>query len=87
MAEKFMHSPSDLLEELLKAVAKALVEHPEGVQVWAVQGKSVTILELWVHPDGFVIGHHGRIAEALRTIFGAAGMKQHKRVTVEILEE
>ena len=29
-----------------------------------------------------MIGRHGRIANALRTIFGAAGMKQHKRVTV-----
>jgi len=47
----------------------------------------VTILELRVHPEdvGQVIGHHGRIAKALRTIFGAAGMKRHKRVTVEIL--
>lgn len=46
------------------------------------------ILELRVHPEGvgFVIGRHGRIAEALRTILGAAGMKQHKRVTVAILE-
>ena len=83
-----MYSPSDLLEELLEAIAKTLVDRPEEVQVQAVRGQSVTILELRVHPEdvGFVIGHHGRIAEALRTIFAAAGMKQHKRVTVEILE-
>jgi predicted RNA-binding protein YlqC (UPF0109 family) len=83
-----MYSPSDLLEELLEAIATTLVDHPEGVQVRAVQGQSVTILELQVHPEdvGQVIGHHGRIAQALRTIFGAAGMKQHKRVKVVILE-
>jgi predicted RNA-binding protein YlqC (UPF0109 family) len=82
-----MHSPFDVLEELLEAIAKTLVDHPEGVQVRAVQGQAMTILELRVHPDdvGQVIGHHGRIAKALRTILGSAGMKRHKRVTVGIL--
>ena len=83
-----MHSPFDFPGELLEAIAKTLVDHPEGVQVRAVQGQAVTILELRVHPEdvGQVIGHHGRIAEALRTIFGAAGMKRHMRVTVQIIE-
>jgi predicted RNA-binding protein YlqC (UPF0109 family) len=64
------------------------VDHPEEVQVRAVQGQAVSILELRVHPEdvGMVIGRHGRTAEALRTIFGAAGRKLHKRVTVVILE-
>ena len=82
-----MYSPSDLLEELLSAIAKTLVDHPEEVQVRVIHGKAVTMLELRVHPEdaGQVIGHHGRIAKALRTIVGAAGMKRRKRVTVEIL--
>jgi hypothetical protein len=75
------------MKELLEMLAKALVDHPEGVLVRSVDGQHVTVLELSVHPEdgGQVIGHHGRIAEALRTILGAAGRKQHKRVTVEIL--
>jgi len=83
-----MHSSFDVLEELLEAIAKTLVDHPEEVQVRAVQGQAVRILELRVHPEdvGRVIGHNGRIAEALRTIFGAAGRKLHERVTVVILE-
>ena len=76
------------MKELLEVIAKALVDHPEEVQVRSVEAQAVTILELRVHPEdvGQVIGHHGRIAEALRTIFGAAGMKRHMRVTVEILD-
>jgi predicted RNA-binding protein YlqC (UPF0109 family) len=72
-----MYSPFDLLVELLRAIAKTLVDHPEEVQVHAVQGQSVTMLELRVHPKdiGQVIGYHGRIVGALRTILGAAGMK------------
>ena len=63
-----------------------IVDHPEEVQVHAVQGQAVTTLELRVHPKdiGQVIGYHGRLVEALRTILGAAGMKLHKRVRVEI---
>jgi predicted RNA-binding protein YlqC (UPF0109 family) len=78
---------SGVLEDLLGAIAKMLVDHPEEVQVRVIQGEAVTILELRVHPEdvGQVIGHHGRIAKALRTIFGSAGMKRHKRVTVAIL--
>jgi predicted RNA-binding protein YlqC (UPF0109 family) len=75
------------MKELLEVIAKALVDHPEEVQVRSVEGQAVIILELRVHPEdvGQVIGHHGRIAIALRTIFGAAGMRRHMRVTVEIL--
>ena len=74
-----MYSPVDLLVELLGAIAKTLVDHPEEVQIHAVQGQAMTILELRDHPEdlGQVIGHHGRIAKALRTILGADGMKLH----------
>ncbi len=83
-----MYSPSDLLEELLEVIAKTLVDHPEEVKVRSVVGQQVIVLELCVHPEdvGQVIGHHGRIAEALRTILGAVGTKLQKRVMVEILE-
>ncbi len=69
-------------------IAKALVNQPEEVEVRSVEGQHVIVLELCVHPEdlGRVIGRHGRTAEALRTIFGAAGMKLQKRVKVEIIE-
>ena len=46
------------------------------------------MLELRVHPSdlGKVIGRQGRMAESMRIILGAVGMKLRKRVTVEILE-
>ena len=77
-----------LLKELVEAIAKALVDHPEQVQVRAVEGEQVTVLELRVHPEdlGKVIGRQGRTAKSMRTILGAAGMKLKKRLTLEILE-
>lgn len=76
------------MKELVEAIAKALVEHPEAVQVKSVEGQQVTVLELRVHPEdlGKVIGRQGRTAKAIRTLLGAAGMNVRKRLTLEILE-
>jgi len=38
------------MRELLEAIAKALVDNPDQVQVRAIEGEEVTVLELRVHP-------------------------------------
>jgi hypothetical protein len=77
------------VKELVEAIARALVDHPEEVQVKSVDGSQVTVLELRVHPEdlGKVIGRQGRTAKAIRTLLGAGGMKVRKRFTLEILED
>ena len=76
------------MKELVEAIAKALVDKPDEVQVRSVEGQQVTVLELRVDPTdiGKVIGKQGRTARSMRTILGAAGMKLRKRLTLEILE-
>ena len=76
------------MKDLVESIAKALVDHPEQVQVNSVEGEQVTVLELRVHPEdlGKVIGRQGRTAKSIRTLLGAAGMKLRKRFTLEILE-
>jgi uncharacterized protein len=77
------------MKEFVESIARALVDHPEDVQVRSIEGAQATILELRVHPEdlGKVIGRQGRTAKAVRTLLGAAGMKVHKRFTLEILED
>jgi len=77
------------MKEFVESIAKALVDHPDEVQVRSVDGAQATILELRVNPEdlGKVIGRQGRTAKAVRTLLGAAGMKAHKRFTLEILED
>lgn len=76
------------MKELVEAIAKALVDNPDDVQVRAVDGEQVAVFELRVHPNdlGKVIGRQGRTAESIRTILSAAGMTLRKRVTLEILD-
>lgn len=73
---------------LVEAIAKALVEHPEEVVVREMPAKGDTqVIELKVAASdmGKVIGKHGRIAKALRTVVKANAIKQNKKVIVEIV--
>ena len=76
------------MKELVEHMARALVDHPDEVQVRAVEGEQTTALELRVAPSdlGKVIGRQGRTARSMRAILGAAGMKLKKRLTLEILQ-
>jgi uncharacterized protein len=77
------------MKELVEAIAKALVDHPDDVRVKSLDGQQATVLELRVNPEdlGKVIGRQGRTAKAVRTLLGVAGMKVRKRYTLEILED
>ena len=76
------------MKTLVEDIARSLVDHPDQVQVSEVEGEQTTVLELRVDPAdlGKVIGKQGRTARAMRTLLGAAGTKQNKRVLLEILE-
>ncbi len=83
-----MSEPSGDLRTLIEQIAKSLVDEPDHVTVNEVDGEQAVVLELKVAPHdlGKVIGKQGRTARAMRTLLGAAGMKFHKRYTLEILE-
>ena len=77
------------MTKLVEAIAKSLVDNPEGVIVTESSGRQGTVIQLRVAPDdmGKVIGKQGRIAKALRTVVKAAATKDNKKVTVEIVKE
>jgi predicted RNA-binding protein YlqC (UPF0109 family) len=76
------------MKELIKRIAKALVDHPEQVEVLEVEGEHVLVLELKVAKEdiGKIIGKQGRTARAIRTILSAASAKIKNRAVLEILE-
>lgn len=75
-------------KELVEFIAKSLVDEPSGVVVNQIDGEKSTILELKVSDGdlGKVIGKHGRIAKAVRTILTASANKSGKRMVLEILD-
>jgi uncharacterized protein len=76
------------VKELVEAIAKALVDNPDQVQVRVIDGEKVTVFELRVHPSdtGKVIGRHGRTAQAIRTILYAVGRKLRRHFQLEIVD-
>ena len=77
------------VEELVREIARALVDDPAAVEVQAVDRDDNTVLKLRVAPQdvGKVIGKQGRTARSVRTILGAVSMKLHHRYTLDIMEE
>ncbi len=75
-------------KELVEYIARSLVDDPDGVEVNRIDGEKSTILELRVSESdvGKVIGKHGRIAKAVRTILSASANKSGKRLVLEILD-
>jgi predicted RNA-binding protein YlqC (UPF0109 family) len=76
------------MKELITYIARALVDHPEAVEVSEVEGEQTSVIELKVAKDdlGKVIGKQGRTARAMRTILSAASTKVRKRSVLEIIE-
>lgn len=74
------------LKEVLYGIARAIVDDPDEVTILQTEDEDTVTLTLSVAPDdmGLVIGRHGRIAKAIRTVMKAAAGTVNKKVNVEI---
>lgn len=75
------------MAELVRFIARSLVDNADAVDVREVEDPDATVIELRVAPEdmGKVIGKQGRIAKAIRSIVKAATPKDAKPVFVEIV--
>lgn len=75
------------MKALLEYLVKAIVDVPEEVSVMEVEGEKAVIYEIKVNTSdvGKVIGKHGRIINAIRTIVRAAAVKEGKKVSIELI--
>lgn len=75
------------MRDLVEYIAKSLVDHPEAVEVSQVRGAQAIIIRLRVAPEdkGWVIGRHGRVADAMRTLLRvAASLKARRQAILDI---
>lgn len=75
------------MKELLTDIAKRLVRNPDQVSVNEKSDGDTVVLELSVAADdmGKVIGRHGKIAKAIRSIMKIAAVRENKKVVVDII--
>ena len=76
------------MRDTIEMVVKALVDDPAAVEVRELDRNGTTRLEVRVaQPDmGKVIGKQGRTVRALRSLVYAAGVKQHRRYVLDVVE-
>ncbi len=74
------------LTQVLTDMARAIVDDPDSVSVTEEENESGTVLTLKVAEAdmGMIIGKHGKIARAIRTVAKAAAKVTDKKVTIEI---
>jgi predicted RNA-binding protein YlqC (UPF0109 family) len=78
----------DMDKEFVEYVVKALVSHPEDVQVRRSVDDMGVLLELAVNPEdmGKVIGKAGATAKSIRTLLRVLGSRNDARVNLKIVE-
>jgi predicted RNA-binding protein YlqC (UPF0109 family) len=76
------------VKELVQFLASSLVDDPSSVQVYEKGSPEDVTYCLSVKREdlGKVIGKKGRTAKAMRALLAAAGARQKKRVSLEIIE-
>ena len=78
-----------MMEELVRFIAKNLVDEPDSVVVSSREEGDSVIISLSVAQSdmGKVIGRQGRIAKAIRTVVKAASVREDKKYMVDIVEQ
>lgn len=79
-------NPNVDIRLVLEDMARAIVDKPDEVSVTVAEGENETVYTLHVAEDdmGMIIGKHGKIARAIRTIAKAAAKIADKKISVEI---
>jgi predicted RNA-binding protein YlqC (UPF0109 family) len=77
----------DPIKGLIAYLVTNLVDESEHVEIAEIEGEMAITYEVRVAQSdlGKVIGKQGRIANALRTVAKASGMRDNRKVFVEIL--
>src|SRR5476651_407975 len=78
----------DMDKEFVEYVVKALVSHPDDVEVKRSVDDMGVLLELSVNPEdmGKVIGKAGATAKSIRTLLRVLGSRNDARVNLKIIE-
>ncbi|KGP73967.1 KH domain-containing protein [Pontibacillus yanchengensis] len=75
------------MKALIETMVRPLVDYPDEVTVHEQEEENKITYHLSVHKEdvGKVIGRHGRIAKAIRTVVYAAASNSTKRVYLDIM--
>ncbi len=78
---------TQIAQNTLEKLVKALVEHPEEVVVTPIEGEGTIVFGVQVNPEdaGKIIGKKGKTINALRTIIRSSANTGTKKVIMELV--
>ena len=76
------------MKEILEVIIKGLVDNQDEVSITETTNAKSVCYEAKVAKEemGKVIGKQGKMAKSIRSVMKAISVKEHKRVTIEFLE-
>jgi len=76
------------MRDFTEHVIKALVDHPDAVQVSEIYGQHNVILEVRCDAGdmGRVIGRNGKTIGAVRTLLSTIAARQGRRTMLEVVD-
>jgi predicted RNA-binding protein YlqC (UPF0109 family) len=79
-------SATSPMRAVVETVVRALVDHPDSVEVKAFERRGMTMLELTTAPGdmGKIIGRQGRTVSALRTLVSLTAEKHGLRAQLDL---
>ncbi len=77
-----------MYKELVEYIVKSLVDNKEQVEITEENAQDTTVIKVKVAAEdmGRIIGKEGRIIKSIREIVRAYSAKEHKRVSIDIVE-
>ena len=79
--------PSDNVADLVEYLVAALVDNPDAIAIDVTDGEGTSLIEVHVGPEdvGKVIGRHGRVIKAVRTLARACAARDDLVADVEVI--
>ena len=79
--------PSDNVADLVEYLVAALVDNPDAIAIDVTDGEGTSLIEVHVDPEdvGKLIGRHGRVIKADRTLARACAARDDLVADVEVI--
>ena len=76
------------VEGFVEYVVKSLVDYPEEVVITAVDNQDSATIQIRCRKEdiGKIVGKHGKIIMAIRSLVSSAAGRQRKRISVDVLD-
>ena len=78
-----------MIKNLLETITRSICEYPNDIKILEFPANASSIIEIHVNKNdyGKMIGKHGKVIQAIRTLVYTISFKYKKRYNIEIVSD